>query len=727
MRSISRNSLRWFAAVNMFSSVLVAGLVALIVFAYLFHTQALPDHSNLYSAMIYYSLAALVLIILAMLFAVRHYQALSKPLNNLDQITQALPLLSAKKYDEARQIFQATENHIRLSEISELLNVSTQLSSVLEKLDQSVGKRSKMLHAANEQLRGERDFVKNLLDTAQLIIFTVDDDFKITMFNDFGEKLTGFAEAEVIDSDVARFFPAGNWTEAQTLFRELAAGNMQIAQQESELIDKQGHIRNISWLHSRIENNVNHAVLMSVGLDMTDKKEAEKRIVWMAEHDPLTDLCNRRKFIEEFEKSLRTAMRYTHSNSLLLLDLDQFKDINDISGHRAGDELLKLVAKCLKQVVRYTDLVARLGGDEFAVLMPETDEQGAITLANKILQQLNKIQLEYGTVKHKVTGSIGVVGFPLHDATIHELMGFADLAMYKAKSAGKNTYHVFSADDQTREQLETRVFWKHKIEEALENNHFVLHYQPILNIEHNTIQHYEVLIRMRDPGSGQMRMPGKFIEIAEEVGLIQSIDQFVIQHAISQLSKLHKDGKDVKFAINLSGSMVDAPVLLPFLKRVIKKYEVDPTKLIFEVTETAAVSNLQQAKLMMTAIKALGCQFSLDDFGVGFASFSYMRQLPIDIIKIDGIFIKDLDKNADDQLFVKALIDVAKGLGRKTIAEFVENRDILTLLRQYGVDYAQGYHIGRPEGRILPGVEWQPIEEEARITIVDEPDNNNAS
>ncbi len=173
--------------------------------------------------------------------------------------------------------------------------------------------------------------------------------------------------------------------------------------------------------------------------------------------------------------------------------------------------------------------------------------------------------------------------------------------------------------------------------------------------------------------------------------------------------------------------MVDAPVLLPFLKRVIKKYEVDPSKLIFEVTETAAVSNLQQAKLMMTAIKALGCQFSLDDFGVGFASFSYMRQLPIDIIKIDGIFIKDLDKNADDQLFVKALIDVAKGLGRKTIAEFVENKDILTLLRQYGVDYAQGYHIGRPEARILPSADWEPVEEEARLTIIEEPGKGNAS
>ena len=339
------------------------------------------------------------------------------------------------------------------------------------------------------------------------------------------------------------------------------------------------------------------------------------------------------------------------------------------------------MAKTLKRVTRFTDLVARLGGDEFAVLMPESDDIGAVVLAQKIQTELQKIQLEYGTVKHKISTSIGIVNYPLHDATIHELMGFADLAMYKAKSSGKSTYHVFSADDQTREQLETRVFWKHKIEEALENNLFVLHFQPILNIENNIIQHYEVLIRMREPGSGKMRMPGKFIEIAEEVGLIQSIDHFVIQQSIKKLSALQKQGTKVKFAINLSGSVVDAPVLLPFLKRLIKKYEIDPAGLIFEVTETAAVSNLQQAKLMMTAVKALGCQFSLDDFGVGFASFNYMRQLPIDIIKIDGIFIKDLDKNADDQLFVKALIDVAKGLGKKTIAEFVENKEILTLLR----------------------------------------------
>jgi diguanylate cyclase (GGDEF)-like protein/PAS domain S-box-containing protein len=722
-----RNSLQRQTALKTFFSVLIAGLMALAVSSYLFHTQIIPIHSDLLATLFYYSAAALVLVVFATLLAIQHYQALARPLDNLERITHALPLLSAKKYDEARRVFETVEGYTRLREIGELQTASMQLSSVLEQLDDNVNQRARMLHAANEELRGERDFVKNLVDTAQLIILTVDGDYKITMFNDFGVKITGFEAKDVIDDDAARLFPAGNWTEAKTLFNELTAGNISIAQQESELIDKSGQIRQISWLHSRLESNANKAVLMSVGLDMTEKREAEKRVVWMAEHDPLTDLCNRRKFIEEFEKSLRTAVRYTHSNALLFLDLDQFKDINDTSGHKAGDELLKLVAKTLKRETRFTDLVARLGGDEFAVLMPETDQNGAITLANKLLTELGKIQLEYGTFTHKVTTSIGIVSFPLHDATVHELLGFADLAMYKAKSAGKATYHVFSADDQTREQLETRVFWKHKIEEALENNLFVLHYQPILNIETNAIQHYEVLIRMRDRYSDEVRMPGKFIEIAEEVGLIQSIDHFVIRQAIRRLSELQKAGKQVKFAINLSGSVVDAPVLLPLLKKLIKKFEVDPAGLIFEVTETAAVSNLHQAKLMMTAIKALGCQFALDDFGVGFASFNYMRQLPIDVIKIDGIFIKDLDKNADDQLFVKALIDVAKGLGKRTIAEFVENKDILTLLRQYGVDYAQGYYIGRPEPSIAEDSAWTPSEQQAYITIADSEEKYSAS
>jgi len=676
-------------------------IVSLI--GYLNYQNGHFESSQLINIYLLPGLAVLIFSLISTLWLLRR---LSRPLSQIEQISLALPLLSAKKYQQARQLLLETSTSRIDQEVIDLSNITKQLINVLDQLDQHGRLRNQQVQIKNRELQKERDFIKSLLDTAQLIVFTINKQFDISLFNDYGEKITGFSKIEMLDTNVARLFPASHWTEANIHFNELLAGHQRIAQQDAELIDKNGLIRQISWLHSRLEHDNQQAVILSVGLDMTDKKEAEKRIVWMAEHDPLTDLCNRRKFIEEFEKSLRMAIRYHHNNSLLYLDLDQFKDINDTSGHRAGDELLILVARALKRVTRFTDLVARLGGDEFAILMPESDPAGAITLAQKIIHELNAIQLEYGAVHHKVSTSIGIVHFPLQDASIHELMGFADLAMYQAKAIGKGGFHTFSADDRTREHLEARVLWKHRIEQALEQDLFVLFYQPILELQTDKIEHYEVLLRMRDPSTGEMRLPGKFIQIAEQVGLIQQIDHYVIRHALEQLGRLQKQGRNVCFAINLSGLVIDTSVLLPLLENAIAEYQVDPSGIIFEITETVAVSNLQQAKAMMQAIKALGCRFSLDDFGVGFSSFNYMRELPVDIIKIDGIFIKNLDKNADDQLFVKALVDVAKGLNRQTTAEFVENADILALLKGYGVDFAQGYYIGRPQPDLLDVLIW---------------------
>ncbi|MCX4190722.1 putative bifunctional diguanylate cyclase/phosphodiesterase [Methylophaga sp. OBS3] len=709
MAGISRNTLHWQSIAKIFIGSLVSGLSVLFIAAWLVYSS-LDNALTGSDIAIYFGLCAALLIIIAGLWAIYAYHRLARPLEALEQITSALPLLSAKKYQEANEIFQRLESATKHQEIIDLQHAGQQLTEMLAQLDSNIEQRSKQINAKSEELRVERDFIKSLMDTAQLIILTVNEKFEITLFNEHGAKLTGFQEAELLNTDVARMFPAGNWTEAQTCFNELLAGNLRIAQQDAELVDKYGVIKQISWLHSRLENNNNDAVILSVGLDMTAKSEAEKRVIWMAEHDPLTDLCNRRKFTEEFEKSLRTAIRYHHNNTLLYLDLDQFKDINDTSGHKAGDELLVLVGKTLKRVTRFTDLVARLGGDEFAILMPESDDEGAQVLAHKILKELSTLQLEYGAVRHKISASIGIVHFPLHDASIHELLTYADLAMYQAKQNGKSDFHVFSADDQTRQELESRVYWKHQIEDALENHNFLLYFQPILELKSNNVEHYEVLIRMHHPETGDISLPGKFIEVAEQVGLIREIDQWVINISIKKLAELHKKGIKARFSINLSASIIDAPMLLPLLKKLIKKYEIDPATLIFEVTETVAVSNLQKAKAMMLAIKALGCQFSLDDFGVGFSSFNYMRELPVDIIKIDGIFIKDLDKNADDQLFVKALVDVAKGLGRKTIAEFVENHAVLTLLRTYGVDFAQGYYVGKPSPKILTDSDWHPPE-----------------
>ncbi len=706
MTPISRDSLQWQAAVNTFTSIMLAGFISIGLSGYFTFSQS-PDFDHVkVELFLYHGLATILLVIIALIFAVRTYKTLAKPMHDLADITNTLPLLSAKKYPEAHKVFDDLDGHFEHKEINQLKFATIQLTSLLEKLDLEVSDSQKTIEAQKESLQFERDFIEGLLNTAQLIILTINEDFEITLINDYGQHITGFSKDQMIDSHVSRMFPAGNWTEAQTFFNELLNDSISIAQQDSELINKDNDIKDLSWLHTRIHDGGDKAVILSVGLDMTEKKAAEKHVIWLAEHDPLTDLCNRRKFTADFEKSIQMAIRYEHHSCLLIIDLDHFKDINDTSGHKMGDTVLKSVAKVLKSTTRFTDLVARIGGDEFAIVMPETDEKGAQVLAQKIINGLEQIQAGQGQFKHKISASIGIVHYPLHHVDAAQLLSYADLAMYQAKDQGKGTFHTYSPSDQAQEELNSRVFWKHQVESAIENNYFELFFQPLLKLETNTISHYEMLLRMRNPKTDELVMPTTFIQIAEQTGLIHDIDHYVLNHGIQKLASLQQAGEDVTLSLNLSGSMIDDPILIPLIKQLIKKHNIKPTNLIFEVTETLAVSNLLQANKMMQAIKALGCRFSLDDFGVGFSSFNYMRELPVDIIKIDGVFIKNLDQNADDRLFVKALVDVARGLGKEVVAEYVENEKILSLLRSYGVDYAQGYHIGKPQPKLLEQTDW---------------------
>jgi EAL domain-containing protein (putative c-di-GMP-specific phosphodiesterase class I) len=244
------------------------------------------------------------------------------------------------------------------------------------------------------------------------------------------------------------------------------------------------------------------------------------------------------------------------------------------------------------------------------------------------------------------------------------------------------------------------LYWKQKIEDGIENERFVLHFQPIMDIRTRTVSHYETLIRLIDE-DGTLHYPGVFIDVAEQTGLIHAIDHYVLKHGIYKQAELNKQNSDISLSINLSGHAVDDPVLLPLLKNLLIESGANPQNLIFELTETAAVADITQAKEMMIQMNEVGCRFSLDDFGTGFSSFRYMRELPVDIVKIDGSFITNLATSTDDQLFVKALIDVAKGMGKKTVAEFVENAETLALLHAFGVDYAQGYYIGRPQQAFL--------------------------
>nr|WP_242463885.1 EAL domain-containing protein [Thiococcus pfennigii] len=431
-----------------------------------------------------------------------------------------------------------------------------------------------------------------------------------------------------------------------------------------------------------------------------DREQAESRLVWLANHDPLTQLFNRRRFNDEFKGILERAVRFEHQGALLFLDLDQFKDVNDLSGHQVGDTLLQRVADQLRLVSQPSDLVARLGGDEFALVLPEGSEDNARAAAEAIQRAIHSIIVQEKGRRHHASASIGIVMFPDQGATIGQLMANADLAMYQAKEKGRGRWYMFSEKDQGKEQLDARVLWREEIAQALQFDRFELHFQPIIEIATGEISHLEVLLRMRNP-RGETIYPDRFIPVAERTGQIRAIDRWVIDNALAAM----RAQPALRLSINLSASAMDDPLLLPDLRRLLQRYEVSAERITFEVTETAAINSLANATRLMRDMQALGCRFALDDFGSGYASYAYLRQLPVDDVKIDGAFIRDLAKNTEDRIFVKAITDMVHGMGKRVVAEFVESAEILAILKGMGVDYAQGYLVGTPHA--LAGTQRQ--------------------
>jgi diguanylate cyclase (GGDEF)-like protein len=422
------------------------------------------------------------------------------------------------------------------------------------------------------------------------------------------------------------------------------------------------------------------------------REEAESRLIWLADHDPLTQLYNRRRFSEDFERILDQSRRYEQTGAVLFLDLDQFKDVNDLSGHLVGDVMLQRVAEQLSRLIRPSDTLARVGGDEFALILPESRAQDAQACAQRIQAAVRSIQVRDRERVHRVTVSIGIALFPDQGQDPQELLANADIAMFQAKEKGAGRLHLFSLDDRAREQVDARLTWRDKIGEGLRDDRFVLHFQPIVTLATGSIHHWEALLRLRDL-QGKLIYPDRFIPVAEKTGQIQAIDHWVLAHAIQCLGR----EPSLRLGINLSGRAMDDPALPLEIERLLGEHRVEPTRLILEVTETAAVSSLVKATELMKAVQRLGCGFVLDDFGTGYASYAYLRRLPVDEVKIDGAFIRDLANNREDRIFVKAITDMAHGMGKGVTAEYVETEAIYEILAELGVDYAQGYFLGRPQ------------------------------
>lgn len=457
--------------------------------------------------------------------------------------------------------------------------------------------------------------------------------------------------------------------------------------------------------------------------DITERKLLLEELKWQATHDPLTKLPNRSYFESALLQEVKDIKEGGNESCLLYLDLDRFKYLNDTAGHNAGDKLLVAVGKQLLSALKPGDSLARIGGDEFAIIMRDVNRDTVFAGADKFREVLDCYRFDFAGKTYNINVSIGVAVISSQSKSSGEVLANADIACYIAKGKGRNQTHVFASENDQKAAMDIELGWSQRLRDALEKNLFVLHYQPIvplanLNINNlpqndgvlweqlshkpdiNSVDQYEVLIRLPD-SRGELICPDAFLPTAERFNMMPAIDKWVIRRAVEALAVEHNKGKNICLSVNLSGQSLEDESLAAYIHNLVKQSGVNPSSLLFEITETSAIANMEVANRFISALQELGYKFALDDFGSGFCSFSHLKFLPVDDIKIDGIFIQGMLHDSVDRAIIESIVQIAHTVGKNTVAEFVENAEVLKMLKEAGVDYVQGYYIGRPSDSML--------------------------
>jgi diguanylate cyclase (GGDEF)-like protein/PAS domain S-box-containing protein len=517
---------------------------------------------------------------------------------------------------------------------------------------------------------------------------------KMTEWNRAAERLFGYTAREAVGRSMRLIIPPERVQEAQALLDRVLRGEA-IKPHELVGVRKDGSRVDVSVTVSPIRDE--HGVVVGASCivrDISDRKRFERELRHHADHDPLTGLLNRRRLAEELTREVSLAARHPEvSGALLVADLDNFKVVNDTLGHRAGDELIKAVARLLRGRVRASDVLGRLGGDEFAVLLPHTDLEQARMVAESLRAAVSGLHASAGGRAVRTSMSVGVA--PIGgERSGEDSLALADIAMYEAKQRGRDRVAVLDSEHE-RARLTGRLGLSQRTRAAIEQRRLELHSQPIVDVATHRTDRYELLLRVRDDHG--ILLPASFIAAAEREGMIIDLDRWVVEQAVALVAGDAADG--AVYHVNLSAISVCEQGVLAVIEGAIRDAGVDPGRLVFEITETAALVDIAAAREFARGLQAIGCACALDDFGAGFSSFTHLKHLPVDYLKIDGDYVRPLPGGETDRVLVKAMLDVARRLGKRTIAEHVSSGPALQLLRDYGVDFAQGYALGMPKPR----------------------------
>ncbi|WP_312105197.1 EAL domain-containing protein [Lachnoclostridium sp.] len=544
-----------------------------------------------------------------------------------------------------------------------------------------------------------KSYLSNIISNISDALVVTDANLCIETVNEATKKMFGYTEEELIGSSVSIFFPqiqeqvVEHWKNTIITHRQYSDYEV--------IIHSKGKNAIPVLISSTVmtEENSGQVHFVCIAKDISERKKSEESIRYQANHDMLTGLSNRYALENKIQACSKMILFYPEEMSMFLfLDLDKFKIVNDVCGHHAGDELIKHLSLMMKQNLREQDTLARIGGDEFGVLLNGISQEEGLKIAEDLCELVKKFRFIWEEKVFTLGVSIGAVIINKDLYEVPKVISAADQACYISKEKGGNRVQLFSESEQEFSLREEEMQVMPSITKAFEENLFLLVYQDIVRVSDTVLVGYEALIRLKDE-QGQLVSPGTFLPAAQRYNKLTDIDRWVITNFCKNYASRQNDSieNDFIYNINISATSVNAEGFLEFICYQFEQYQVQPQRVCFEITETSAVSNFVKAKDFIQELKKLGCRFALDDFGSGLSSFTYLKYLPVDYIKIDGVIVNDIDTNKIDYALVSSINEIAHLMGMKTVAEYVESEAIFNCLREIGVDYAQGFWVGEPK------------------------------